>query len=173
MTTLIAPPQRNTLQGRLWGSRGAGYSSTRDDWTTPKPTFDKLHTEFDFTLDAAATDDNALLPTYFTPAADALAQPWHGRVFLNPPYGRTIGHWLEKAMTECRAGRAETVVCLVPARTDTRWWHDCVMRADEVRLIRGRLKFGGASSAAPFPSAVVVFHGRKRSRLPKFEAVTY
>lgn len=87
---------------------------------------------------------------------EPLTQPWRGRVWCNPPYGRTIGLWLARAWEAAQEGSAEVVVCLVPARTDTRWWHDYCARG-EVRFIPGRVRFGGAKSGAPFPSAVVVF----------------
>lgn len=87
---------------------------------------------------------------------DGLAQSWANEtVFMNPPYGRVIGDWIAKAYEESQKGA--TVVCLIPARTDTRYWHDYVMKAAEIRLVRGRLKFGNGKNSAPFPSAVVVF----------------
>jgi site-specific DNA-methyltransferase (adenine-specific) len=73
---------------------------------------------------------------------------------MNPPYGREIGKWMKKAVEEWKRGN--TVVCLVPARTDTAWWHDYAIKG-EIRFIRGRLKFGGGKSSAPFPSAIVIF----------------
>ena len=160
----------STLRSRLWASSGAGFSSAEDGWTTPLRAFEKLDREFGFELDAAASDRNALCRDYYTVDDDSLGQDWgDSRVFLNPPYGRTMGKWLKKAHDASRAGA--TVVCLIPARTDTRWWHDYVMRACEVRLVRGRLKFGGASSSAPFPSAVVVFRPPAGGHGPVFSAV--
>jgi hypothetical protein len=97
---------------------------------------------------------------FFTREEDGLLLEWFGRCWMNPPYGRTIGRWMAKARRMAESGKAELVVCLVPARTDTAWWHENVMRAAEVRFIRGRLKFGGAKHAAPFPSALVIFKGR-------------
>jgi hypothetical protein len=99
---------------------------------------------------------NAKCPAFFTRTQDGLKQPWTGRVFMNPPYGRAIGHWMRKALEAARSGEAEIVVCLVPARTDTRWWHDFAARG-EVRFLPGRVRFGGGQNSAPFPSAVVVF----------------
>lgn len=130
-------------------------SSAAADWTTPQDLFDELDAEFHFELDPCATPENAKCAAYFTAEQDGLVQPWAPAVvFMNPPYGRQIGRWVEKAEAESRAGA--TVVALVPARTDTRWWHECI--ADhEVRFLRGRLRFGSASSGAPFPSAVVIF----------------
>lgn len=129
------------------------FSSKTDLWATPQDFFDKLNAEFGFELDVCATHDNAKCPRYFTKESDGLAQEWRGKVWMNPPYGREIGAWMKKAHESARGGA--TVVCLVPARTDTRWWHEYVAN-HEVRFVRGRLKFGGSKSNAPFPSAVVV-----------------
>lgn len=130
-----------------------------EGWTTPRPLFDRLHAEFDFTLDAAASPENCLCPRFFTREEDALASVWEGRVFVNPPYGRGLGRWVAK-VAEARL-TAELVAALLPVRSDTAWWHDYVMLASEVRLIRGRLSYQGGPSErghnAPFPSAVVVF----------------
>jgi len=129
------------------------YSSDRGDWATPQRLFDLLNAEFDFELDVCAQDWSAKCERYFTPADDALAQPWYGRCFMNPPYGRTIDLWVEKAYESAQAGAL--VVCLVPARVDTAWWWD-YCRYGEVRFLRGRLHFDDGDDAAPFPSAVVV-----------------
>jgi site-specific DNA-methyltransferase (adenine-specific) len=118
--------------------------------------FARLNEEFDFDLDACATPDTSKCARYFTPADDGLTQIWTGRVFCNPPYGRAIGDWIRKAWASAQT-TAEVVVCLVPVRTDTAYWHDYVLRADEVRFLRGRLKYGGHENSAPFLSAVVVF----------------
>lgn len=130
------------------------FSSAKDTWETPQALFDVLNRKFHFTLDVCALPSSAKCPRYYTPEDDGLVQPWTGACWMNPPYGREIGKWMERA---CRAVWEEraTVVCLVPARTDTRWWWDCVS-CWEVRFLRGRLKFGGQPNAAPFPSAVVV-----------------
>lgn len=130
------------------------FSSATDLWATPQDFFDRLNAEFGFETDVCATDENAKCPKYFTEATDGLAQQWTGVCWMNPPYGRTIGAWMAKAWHSSQAGA--TVVCLVPARTDTAWWHDYAAKG-EVRFIRGRLKFGGHKNSAPFPSAVVVF----------------
>lgn len=133
------------------------YASKTPEWSTPQDLFDRLDSEFNFTLDACATVRNHKVDTYFIEIEDGLNQPWGGHtVWCNPPYGAAIGEWVRKGFTEARVGGA-TVVMLVPCRTDTAWWHDWVMFAQEVRLIRGRLQFEGAPSSAPFPSAVVVF----------------
>lgn len=137
------------------------FSSKTDLWETPQDTFDKLAAEFGpFTLDVCATSDNAKCQRYYTREDDGLAQPWDGVCWMNPPYGRGIKAWMRKAYEASRSGA--TVVCLVPARTDTAWWHDYAMKG-QIRFLRGRLKFGGAANSAPFPSAVVVFANAKVS----------
>lgn len=130
------------------------FSSTTDLWSTPQEFYDKLDAEFNFTLDPCATANNHKCDKYFTIEDDGLAQDWsQDTVFMNPPYGRVIGDWMRKASES-----NTTVVCLVPARTDTRWWHDYVIGGSaEVRFIKGRLKFGGSKNSAPFPSAVVIY----------------
>lgn len=130
------------------------FSSKTDLWATPQAFFDKYHDQFGFTLDVCALPENAKCDRYFTPADDGLAQPWTGVCWMNPPYGRGIGAWVRKAYESSQTGA--TVVCLLPARTDTKWWHDYCQRG-QVEFIRGRLKFGDAKNSAPFPSAVVVF----------------
>ncbi len=140
-------------------------TSLDDTWTTPKDFFNKLNYEFNFGLDAAALQRSTLVPNnWYGPdhpeaaRRDAFGRLWNmdaeGKpIWLNPPYGRVIGKWMEKANKEANLGG--TVVCLVPARTDTNWWHSyCIQH--EVRFIKGRLKFGDSKSAAPFPSAVVI-----------------
>ena len=134
-------------------------SSRTDEWPTPPDVFSQLAREFGpFDLDPCATPENAKCPRYFTRADNGLAQHWAGRVYLNPPYGRHgggIAAWMRKAWESVQNG-TDLVVCLVPARVDTAWWHDYAARG-EVRFLRGRVRFEGASSGAPFPSAVVVF----------------
>jgi len=131
------------------------FSSATCEWSTPQWLFDALAREFAFTLDPCATRENAKCPRFFTREADGLAQDWGDEVvFMNPPYGKVIGSWIRKAYESAQCGA--TVVCLVPARTDTEWWHEFAMRG-EVRLLKGRLKFGGSKNSAPFPSAIVVF----------------
>lgn len=134
------------------------FSSEKHDWTTPRDFFNKLDAEFNFSLDAAATNENALCSDYFTEEDDGLAQDWTGTVWVNPPYGRQIGAWIRKAHAESLKGA--TVVMLIPARVDTAAWHDVIFPHAEVRFVRGRLKFGAATESAPFPSAVVVFRPR-------------
>lgn len=143
-------------------ARSVHFSSERMDWATPPALFAALDAEFGFTLDAAALPHNAKCARYFTPADDALAQDWGaGVVWLNPPYGRQIAAFMRKAYEASLAGA--TVVCLVPARTDTAWWHDVAARG-EVRFLRGRVRFEGAAHGAPFPSAIVVFRPAPTAR---------
>jgi phage N-6-adenine-methyltransferase len=143
------------------------FTSNTDVWATPQRFFDRLHQEFGFTLDPCALPDNAKCPSYFTPAQDGLSRPWRGTVWMNPPYGREIAKWMQKAYQSSQEGA--TVVCLVPARTDTAWWHRYAMRASEIRLVRGRLKFGDGRNSAPFPSAVVIF--RPGTHHPQFSVI--
>ena len=131
-------------------------SSLTDVWETPQDLFDKLNQQYSFETDVCALPENAKCETYFTPEVDGLSQDWTGVCWMNPPYGREIGRWMKKAYESSLAGA--TVVCLVPARTDTAWWHDYAMNG-EIEFIRGRLKFGNSKNSAPFPSAIVVFKG--------------
>lgn len=130
------------------------FSSKTDLWSTPQDVFDQLNREFSFTLDVCALPENAKCKNFFSPKENGLQQCWTGCCFMNPPYGREIRKWMEKAYKSSLCGA--TVVCLVPARTDTSWWHDYAING-EIRFIRGRLKFGGSQNSAPFPSAIVVF----------------
>ena len=129
------------------------------EWATPQWLFDKLNEEFSFTVDVCAKFENAKVGVFFSKEVDGLKEDWNiypvNICWMNPPYGREIVKWVEKAYNESLKGT--TVVCLLPARPDTRWWHDYVMKAKEIRFIKGRLKFGGAKNSAPFPSCVVVF----------------
>lgn len=133
-------------------------SSETCEWETPKDFFDRLNAQYHFVLDVCATAENAKCERYFTKEKNGLKQEWTGCCWMNPPYGKGIGDWMRKAYESSIKGA--TVVCLVPARTDTGWWHDYAMKA-QITFIRGRLKFGGQKNSAPFPSAVVVFEGRK------------
>lgn len=134
------------------------FSSAKQDWATPWDFFKRLDDEFHFDLDVCATAENAKCKLYFSPAdgVEALRIPWTCVCWMNPPYGRELPKWIKKAYESSRDNHA-TVVCLIPARTDTSYWHDYVMKASEVRLVRGRLTFEGAPYPAPFPSAVVIF----------------
>jgi phage N-6-adenine-methyltransferase len=130
------------------------FSSLREDWATPSELFAQLNAEFGFTLDAAASEHNAKAEQFYTEADDGLAQPWTGVVWCNPPYGREIHHWIEKAIRAAHQGA--TVVLLVPARTDSVWFQQLMRHADEIRLLAGRVTFEGATEPAPFPSAIAV-----------------
>lgn len=136
---------------------GVHYSSKKMDWETPQDFFDKLNAEFNFTLDAAASHENKKCPKYFTKDDDGLSLDWRGEtVWLNPPYGRELPKWVEKAYEESRK-KNTTVVMLIPSRTDTRYFHDYIYGKAEIRFVKGRLKFVGAKDAAPFPSMVVIY----------------
>jgi phage N-6-adenine-methyltransferase len=135
------------------------FSSKTDEWATPQDVFDRLDAEFGFELDVCATPENAKCPRYYTKRENGLLQKWEGVCWMNPPYGREIGQWVKKAYTSALEGA--TVVCLLPARTDTGWWHDYCMKG-EIRFVRGRLKFGDSKTNAPFPSAVVIFRPLER-----------
>src|SRR5688572_1829312 len=136
----------------------AQFSSATDLWATPWDLFRPLAEEFRFDVDVCAVPENAKCERFFSPDEDGLSKRWEGVCWCNPPYGRGIGKWVQKAAES--AGEGATVVCLLPARTDTRWWHDFVMKEGEVRFLRGRVKFGDSKNSAPFPSAVVVFRPR-------------
>lgn len=150
-----------TNGGRFKSVRMAVHMLTHHHaWETPRGLFDALNAEFAFTIDLAASSENALLPRYYDEAADALMQDWSSeRGFLNPPYDRRRQNWfVEKAAFE--AARGALVVVLIPARTDTVLWHETILpKATEIRFLRGRIRFGGTngSHGAPFPSAVIVF----------------
>lgn len=131
------------------------FSSKTDLWETPQQFFDELNEEFCFDLDVCALPHNAKCERYFTPDMDGLKQEWRGVCWCNPPYGRGIGKWMQKAYES-----NTTVVCLVPARTDVKWFHDWVLGKAEIRFVRGRLRFGNSKENAPFPSIVVVYRPR-------------
>lgn len=121
------------------------FSSVRLDWQTPIAVYSKLNKEFRFTFD----------PCPRNPTFDGLKRNWCKRNFVNPPYGREIPKWIKKGYEEFQKGKL--VVFLIPSRTDTKWWHDYIMKAKEIRFIKGRLKFGDSKNSAPFPSCIVVF----------------
>lgn len=134
------------------------FSSRTDQWATPQSFFDTLNEEFAFTLDPCADVFNHKCKRYFTKEEDGLVQDWSGEVvFCNPPYGREIGKWVEKCFREVYQGKCVCAVMLIPARTDTKWFHKYINHKAEVRFIQGRLKFGDSKNPAPFPSMVVVF----------------
>lgn len=133
------------------------FSSKKDDWTTPQWLFDQLNQEFDFTLDAAANDENHKCLKYFTKQENGLEKSWEGEtVFCNPPYGRKLAEWVKKAYEEGQKP-GTTVVLLIPSRTDTRFFHDYILGKAEIRFLKGRLKFGEEKGNAPFPSLIAVY----------------
>ena len=121
------------------------FSSQRLNWKTPKAFYKELDREFHFDFDPCPPQHEF----------DGLKISWGQRNFCNPPYGREIGKWLDKGVTEWMDGKL--VVFLIPSRTDTKWWHDCCMQATEIRFIKGRLRFDDQKNPAPFPSALVIF----------------
>ena len=137
------------------------FSSKTDNWATPPEFFKELDKEFHFNLDPAADEFNHKCDRYFTIAENGLLQEWGGNsVFCNPPYGREIGKWVEKAYrTNKESG--DLVVMLLPVRTDTKWFHDFIYHKAEIRFVKGRLKFGGSKNSAPFPSMVVIYRQKR------------
>ncbi len=152
------------------------FASKKQDWGTPPHVFRYFDEKYRFQLDAAARKDNALCERFIGPEEDALSVPWKAQtIWLNPPYGRNVGKWVEKAYREAQAGR--TVGMLIFARTDTRWWHEYVMRAKLVYLIKGRIKFvdgeGNATSPATAPSCFVVFGRYPPTEGPRFISLDF
>ncbi len=131
------------------------FSSKDMTWETPQEFFNEVNKEFNFNLDVCATDSTAKCDKYFTPEIDGLTKSWRGVCWMNPPYGREIRDWVRKAHAEALSGN--TIVALLPARTDTRWFHNYIYGFFEIRFIKGRLKFGNAKNSAPFPSMLVIF----------------
>ena len=139
-------------------------SSKSDNWATPADLFNKLNAEFDFNLDPCASADNHKCARYYDITQDGLTKEWtkNDRVFMNPPYGKMIKHWVKKARQSYEENGA-LVVALLPARTDTKWWLDCMASA-EIRFIKGRVKFGDGKNGAPFPSVIVIWREREIKR---------
>lgn len=133
------------------------FSSKSDMWETPQCLFDKLNSKFHFDIDVCATKENAKCKKFYTKKQNGLLQEWKGVCWCNPPYGREIIKWVRKASISAKNGT--TVVMLIPARTDTKWFHDYIYKKDNVKIkfIRGRLKFGNTQNSAPFPSMLVLF----------------
>jgi len=138
------------------------FSSKTDLWSTPQDFFDKYNKIYNFTLDVCATKDNAKCNNYFTKEENGLEQKWSGNCWMNPPYGKEISLWMKKAYESSLQGA--TVVCLVPSRTDTKWWHNYAIKG-KIEFIKGRLKFGNSKNSAPFPSAVIIFNGGNYGRI--------
>ena len=134
------------------------FSSNKENWETPQELFEKLDQEFNFTIDVCADLTNNKCQKYYTELDNGLIQDWMGEtVWCNPPYGRKIGEWVKKASES-----NTTVVMLLPARTDTKWFHEYIYNKAEIRFIKGRLKFGNSVNSAPFPSMIVVFRREKK-----------
>lgn len=129
------------------------FDTGKQDWETPDEIFEPLNEEFRFSLDVCAVLENTKCRRFFSPKEDALEQCWHGVCWMNPPFGEQ-GKWVKKAFEESRRGA--TVVCLLPSRTNTNWWHDYCMKG-EIRFIRGRPRFKGAKHGLPQPLAIVIF----------------
>ena len=137
------------------------FSSKTDLWATPQDFFDELNKEFNFTLDPCANAENHKCSKYFTKEDDGLLQDWSNNiVFCNPPYGKVLKDWVKKSYEESLKPNT-TVVMLIPARTDTSYFHQYIYHKAEIRFIRGRLKFGDSKNSAPFPSMVVIMRGGK------------
>ena len=139
------------------------FSSKTDQWATPPELFDRIARRYGpFELDVCALPGNAKCSQYFSPEQDGLKQTWSGRCWCNPPYGRKIGRWVKRAWESSTNGA--TVVCLLPARTDTKWWHEYVIPYARIEYLRGRVHFGDSANGAPFPSAVAVFESARQYR---------
>ena len=137
------------------------FTSKSHEWATPQKLFDRLDEKYEFTLDPCATAENAKCDRFFTIKLDGLSRSWkRDRVFMNPPYGREIGKWVEKAYKESLNGAI--VVCLLPSRTDTKWFHEYCLKGD-IQFIKGRLRFNDGKGRAPFPSMIVVFQNPVKS----------
>ena len=142
------------------------FSSKTGNWATPQTFYDRLNWRFGpFDLDPCANIHNAKCANFFTEAEDGLSKDWAGfTAFVNPPYGKGIAAWIKKGYESSLDGETR-VVMLIPARTDTKYWHNYVMKADEIHFVKGRLKFGDSENSAPFPSAVVVFDGSNQRQI--------
>lgn len=135
------------------------FSSNSVEWPTPDFLFAPLNKEFNFTLDVAANSENTKCSSYFTKEMNGLNQKWFGVCWMNPPYGRELKLWMKKAADEQSNG--VTTVCLIPARTNTIWFHEIVIPNAEIRFVKGRPKFGGADQGLPWPLLILVFSGKK------------
>ncbi|HSV43353.1 MAG TPA: DNA N-6-adenine-methyltransferase [Candidatus Bathyarchaeia archaeon] len=127
------------------------FSSAHDNWSTPNDVYESLDAEFHFNDDPCPIG-----------GAGGLDREWGSRTFLNPPYSQ-IKDWCKKAYDEWQKGK--TIVMLIPSRTDTKFWHEYIMKATEIRFIKGRLKFGSSKNSAPFPSAIIVFNHNRQGQL--------
>ena len=130
-------------------------SSNTDEYETPQELFNHYNSIFNFELDVCASDKNHKCKQYYSKFDNGLNKEWKNKNWMNPPYGRDISKWVEKAYNE--GLRNKLTVCLLPSRTDTKWWHDYVLKSDVIHFIKGRLKFNNTKNSAPFPSVIVIF----------------
>lgn len=133
------------------------FESATVEWSTPDSIFEPLNHEFNFTLDVAANEKNSKCEKFISKEQDGLIQSWSGNCWMNPPYGRGLSNWMKKAVQEQKNG--VTTVCLIPARTNTNWFHDVVIPHAEIRFVRGRPKFGNADQGLPWPLLILIFKG--------------
>ena len=151
-----AERQRASRKRRKRSQQRVYWQSTTDLWETPQNFFDELDREFHFTLDVCAIQINTKCDRFYSPEQDGLLQDWSGEIcWMNPPYGLILRQWTQKAYESSKAG--STVVCLLPVRSDTKWWHGYVLPYAEIRYLEKRLKFGGSPHNAAFPCAVAIF----------------
>lgn len=136
------------------------FTAKQSNWATPHYIYSFLDRIFYFEHDLCADDSNAKSDSFITKRTDAFSVEWNGSCFMNPPYGKQIKNWVRKAYLE-GSREGNTIVCLIPSRTDSSWWHDYVMKSAEIWFIRKRIKFQGAKYNAPFPSCVVIFNGNE------------
>lgn len=134
------------------------FESSKTEWKTPASIFDPLNAEFGFTVDVAASQENAMCGDFITKDENGLSTPWRGVCWCNPPYGRDIQKWVKKAVVE--TWNHITTVMLIPVRSNTMWWHELCIPFGEIRFVRGRPRFGGADQGLPWPLAVIVFRGK-------------
>lgn len=151
-------------------AKQALFTSNSNEWETPLSLFDELNKQFNFTLDPASTSENALCDNFYTKEDNGLVQSWENEtVYCNPPYGREITEWAKKACKESKKGT--NIVMLIPARTDTIYWHEYVFNKANIYFFKGRLKFSGSKTSAPFPSAIACYNC-KLKRLENYEFVS-
>lgn len=147
------------------------FDSIKQDWNTPKSLFDKLNSEFNFQWDLAASKENALCSNFYTKEDDGLKQVWNGICWLNPPYGdksSKMVDWIKKAYEDSQKNPNLTVVMLIPARTNTKWFHKYCMKSAELKFICGRPKFGDATHGLPQPLILVVFKQSSETKYSSF-----
>lgn len=140
------------------------FESKTPEWETPQDLFNELDREFHFTLDVASTHENTKCEKHYTAEEDGLSQEWSGVVWCNPPYGKQVKKWIKKAYEEF-AKHKNTIVMLLPARTDTLWFHNYILGKAEVRFIKGRLRFNNVSTDAPFPNMIVIYKEKQKEKI--------